>query len=91
MEVYCLGPGVVVTPSPDRSCTPSRLRVQIACSRASSTSSVRMLVAARQPRMRRADLADDGSPLVDDDFLLVVDAWWETLEFTIPASRPGQS
>ena len=36
------------------------------------------------------DLADDGSPLVDDDFLMLVNAWWEPLDFTIPPSRPGQ-
>jgi len=27
---------------------------------------------------------------VDDDFLLMVNAWWEPLEFVIPATRPGQ-
>ena len=30
------------------------------------------------------DLADDGTPLVDDDFLLVVNAWWEPLDVVIP-------
>jgi isoamylase len=35
------------------------------------------------------DIAPDGSPLVDDDFLVLVNAWWERLEFTIPDCRPG--
>ena len=30
------------------------------------------------------DLADDGTPLVDDEFLLVVNAWWEPLDVVIP-------
>ena len=37
------------------------------------------------------DLAADGSPLLDDDFLLMVSAWWEPLDFTIPPTRPGQT
>ncbi len=37
------------------------------------------------------DRADDGSLLIDDDFLFMVNSWWEPLEFVIPASRPGQS
>jgi glycogen operon protein len=37
------------------------------------------------------DLDLDGSPLVDDDFLLMVNAWWEPLDFVIPATRPGQT
>jgi isoamylase len=36
------------------------------------------------------DRAADGSLLVDDDFLLLVNAWWEPLDFVIPPSRPGQ-
>ncbi|HEX6453416.1 MAG TPA: glycogen debranching protein GlgX [Trebonia sp.] len=36
------------------------------------------------------DVAPDGSPLLDDDFLVLVNAWWEPLEFTIPEQRPGQ-
>ena len=36
------------------------------------------------------DRAADGSLLVDDDFLFMVNSWWEPLEFVIPASRPGQ-
>jgi isoamylase len=35
------------------------------------------------------DLAADGSPLTDDDFLVLVNAWWEPLDFTIPAARAG--
>jgi glycogen operon protein len=37
------------------------------------------------------DRAADGSPLLDDDFLVLVNAWWEPLAFTIPATRPGLS
>jgi glycogen operon protein len=33
------------------------------------------------------DRARDGTPLVDDDFLLLVNAWWEPLAFTIPVCR----
>jgi glycogen operon protein len=35
------------------------------------------------------DRADDGSLMVDDDFLMLVNAWWEQLSFTIPATRPA--
>jgi isoamylase len=35
------------------------------------------------------DIAADGSPMVDDDFLVLVNAWWEPLQFTIPDPRPG--
>ena len=35
------------------------------------------------------DTAPDGSLLVDDDFLVLVNAWWEPLEFTIGDCRPG--
>jgi glycogen operon protein len=34
------------------------------------------------------DLAEDGTPLVDDDFLVLVNSWWEPLGFTLPATRP---
>ena len=30
------------------------------------------------------DLAEDGTPLLDDDFLVLVNGWWEKLEFRIP-------
>jgi isoamylase len=33
------------------------------------------------------DRAADGSPLLDDDFLVLVNAWWQPLDFTIPATR----
>jgi glycogen operon protein len=36
------------------------------------------------------DEARDGTPLLDDDFLVMVNAWWEPLDFTIPELRPGQ-
>ena len=42
------------------------------------------------------DGADDpdedanGVPLVDDDFLLLVNAWWEPLDFVVPATREDQ-
>jgi glycogen operon protein len=34
------------------------------------------------------DRAADGTWLVDDDFLVLVNAWWEPLDFTLPATRP---
>ena len=37
------------------------------------------------------DRAADGSLLVDDDFLFLVNAWWGPLDFVIPPSRPGQT
>jgi isoamylase len=37
------------------------------------------------------DRAPDGSPLIDDDFLVLVNAWWEPLAFAIPATRAGQA
>jgi isoamylase len=37
------------------------------------------------------DAAADGTPLLDDDFLVLVNAWWEPLEFTIPEIFPGQT
>ena len=37
------------------------------------------------------DIAEDGTPLVDDDFLLLVNAWWEPLEFVVPATRADQA
>jgi len=35
------------------------------------------------------DTGPDGRPLYDDDFLVLVNAWWEPLEFTIGDCRPG--
>ncbi len=37
------------------------------------------------------DRAHDGSPLTDDDFLILVNAWWEPLDFAVPETRPGQT
>jgi glycogen operon protein len=34
------------------------------------------------------DRAADGSWLIDDDFLVLVNAWWEPLDFTLPDTRP---
>jgi glycogen operon protein len=36
------------------------------------------------------DRATDGRALVDDDFLVLVNAWWEPLNFVVPPIRPGQ-
>ena len=30
------------------------------------------------------DLAQDGTPLLDDDFLVLVNGWWEKLQFRVP-------
>ena len=35
------------------------------------------------------DLAEDGTPLLDDDFLVLVNSWWEPLGFVLSATRPG--
>ncbi len=35
------------------------------------------------------DTGPDGRPLLDDDFLVLVSAWWEPLEFTVGDCRPG--
>jgi isoamylase len=35
------------------------------------------------------DRADDGTLMVDDDFLVLVNAWWGQLPFTVPPTRPG--
>ena len=34
------------------------------------------------------DRAADGAWLLDDDFLVLVNAWWQPLEFVLPATRP---
>ena len=34
---------------------------------------------------RDPDVDADGTPLVDDDFLVFVNAWWEPLTFSVPA------
>jgi isoamylase len=33
---------------------------------------------------RDPDVAADGNPLIDDDFLVLVNAWWEPLTFSVP-------
>ena len=33
------------------------------------------------------DLAADGTPLLDADFLVLVNSWWEPLDFVLPATR----
>ena len=37
------------------------------------------------------DQAEDGTWLLDDDFLVLVNAWWEPLEFVLPATREHAS
>jgi glycogen operon protein len=37
------------------------------------------------------DQAQDGTWLLDDDFLVLVNAWWEPLEFILPATREQAS
>src|SRR6185312_10685750 len=34
------------------------------------------------------DRAADGTPLIDDDFLVPVNAWWQQLDFVLPPTRP---
>jgi len=36
------------------------------------------------------DRAEDGTRLVDDDFLVLVNSWWESLDFVLPVTRPDQ-
>src|SRR4051794_34366784 len=35
------------------------------------------------------DRAQDGSPMFDDDFLVLINSWWEPLGFVLPPTRPG--
>ncbi len=37
------------------------------------------------------DRAQDGTLLADDDFLVMINAWWEPLDFVIPPTRDGQA
>jgi glycogen operon protein len=37
------------------------------------------------------DPAPDGTTLVDDDFLLLINAWWEPLNLSVPQTRPDQT
>jgi glycogen operon protein len=34
------------------------------------------------------DRAEDGTLLIDDDFLVLVNSWWEPLAFVLPSTRP---
>ena len=35
------------------------------------------------------DVGPDGVPMVDDDFLILVNAWWEPLTFAVPVNVPA--
>jgi isoamylase len=35
------------------------------------------------------DRAEDGTLLTDDDFMVLVNSWWEPLGFVLPETRPG--
>ena len=35
------------------------------------------------------DRAQDGTFMVDDDFLVLVNSWWEPLDFVVSQTRPG--
>jgi isoamylase len=35
------------------------------------------------------DRAEDGTPLLDDDFLVLINSWWQPLGFTLPPTRPA--
>jgi isoamylase len=35
------------------------------------------------------DRAEDGTLMADDDFIVLINAWWEPLDFVLPATRPG--
>jgi glycogen operon protein len=37
------------------------------------------------------DRAPDGTALLDDDFLVLFNAWWGPLEFVVPGTRNGQT
>jgi glycogen operon protein len=37
------------------------------------------------------DRAADGSLLTDDDFLLLINAWWDRLDFLLPTTRTNQT
>jgi glycogen operon protein len=37
------------------------------------------------------DTGPDGQPMLDDDFLVLVNGWWEPLEFTIPPDSQTRS
>src|SRR5271169_233495 len=37
------------------------------------------------------DRAEDGTPMLDDDFLVLVNAWWEPLDFALPVTSEQAS
>jgi len=37
------------------------------------------------------DRAEDGTPLLDDDFLVLVNSWWEPLGFTLAKRARARS
>ena len=37
------------------------------------------------------DRGPDGTLLVDDDFIVMINSWWEPIECTVPPTRSGQS
>ena len=37
------------------------------------------------------DVGVDGTPMVDDDFLVLINAWWEPLTFAVPADLSARS
>ena len=46
-----------------------------------------LAVALYLDRSDDPDRGDDGTPMLDDDFLVLVNAWWEPLDFVLPATR----
>ena len=36
------------------------------------------------------DVGADGTPMIDNDFLILINAWWEPLTFTVPVDLPGR-
>lgn len=46
-------------------------------------------IATHLDRRTAPDIAADGTPLVDDDLLILTNAWWEPLTIVIPTSLPG--
>ncbi|WP_030436676.1 glycogen debranching protein GlgX [Actinoplanes subtropicus] len=37
------------------------------------------------------DQDEQGDPLLDDDFLITVNAWWEPVDFVLPGARDGRA
>jgi glycogen operon protein len=35
------------------------------------------------------DIGAGGTPMVDNDFLVLINAWWEPLNFAVPVDLPG--